>query len=160
MFPNATYTHFFPGDSTTFLANLFQCLSTPSVKKFFLKSNLNLPSCNLKPFSLILLPRRRDRRPPGHSLLSGGCRILRCPLSLLFLRLNIPSSLSCSSPDLCSISSVFEQTPLLPRTASKKKWAQLSSCKGQYLNRPDEWPHTHPECQGMSPAQNERAFIA
>jgi len=31
------------GDSATSLDSLFQCLTTPSVKKFFLISNLNLP---------------------------------------------------------------------------------------------------------------------
>ena len=40
-------THFFnisrDGDSTTSLDSLFQCLTTLSVKKFFLISNLNLP---------------------------------------------------------------------------------------------------------------------
>ena len=41
------------GDSTTSLGNLFQCLITLSVQKFFLISNLNLPWCNLRPLPLI-----------------------------------------------------------------------------------------------------------
>ena len=49
------------GDSTTSLGILFQCLTTLSVKKFFLISNLNLPWLNLRPFHLILSPARRDQ---------------------------------------------------------------------------------------------------
>ncbi|KAK4822563.1 hypothetical protein QYF61_016132 [Mycteria americana] len=42
------------GDSTTSLGSLVQCLTTLSVKKFSLISNLNLPWRNLKPFPLVL----------------------------------------------------------------------------------------------------------
>jgi len=42
--------------SATSLSKLFQCLTTLSVKDFFLLSNLNLSSLSLKPFPLILLP--------------------------------------------------------------------------------------------------------
>jgi len=42
------------GDSTTSLGSLFQCLTTFSVKMFFLISNLNLPWCNLRLFPLVL----------------------------------------------------------------------------------------------------------
>jgi len=38
------------GDSTTSLGSLFQCLTTLSVKKFFLISNLNLPWHSLRPY--------------------------------------------------------------------------------------------------------------
>ena len=41
------------GAPTTSLGNLFQCLITLTVK-YFLISNLNLPSSNLKPFPLVL----------------------------------------------------------------------------------------------------------
>uniref|UniRef100_A0A8V0XGV5 EH domain-containing protein n=1 Tax=Gallus gallus TaxID=9031 RepID=A0A8V0XGV5_CHICK len=41
------------GDSTTSLGSLFQCLTTLSVKKFFLIFKLNLPWCNLRPFPLV-----------------------------------------------------------------------------------------------------------
>ena len=41
--------------STTLLGNLFQCLTTLTVKNFFLISSLNLPASSLKPFPLILL---------------------------------------------------------------------------------------------------------
>ncbi|KAK4825477.1 LOW QUALITY PROTEIN: hypothetical protein QYF61_027632 [Mycteria americana] len=58
MFLNATPTHplntCMDGDSTTSLGSLFQCLTTLSVKKFSLISNLNLPQRNLKPFPLVL----------------------------------------------------------------------------------------------------------
>lgn len=38
------------GNSATFLGSSFQCLTTFSVNKFFLISNLNLPWNNLRPF--------------------------------------------------------------------------------------------------------------
>ena len=37
---------------TTYLGNLFQCVTTLWVKNFFLISNLNLPCLSLKPFPL------------------------------------------------------------------------------------------------------------
>ena len=43
------------GDFTTSLGSLFQCLTTLSVEKFFLISNLNLPWHNLRPLPLVLL---------------------------------------------------------------------------------------------------------
>ena len=42
------------GDSTTALGSPFQCLTTHSVKKYFLISSLNLPWCNLRPLPLVL----------------------------------------------------------------------------------------------------------
>ena len=42
------------GASTTSLCNLFQCLTTLTVKNFFLISNLNPPSFSLKPSPLVL----------------------------------------------------------------------------------------------------------
>ncbi|KAK4810857.1 hypothetical protein QYF61_008829 [Mycteria americana] len=42
------------GASTTSLGNLFQCLTTLTVKDFFLKASLNLPSLSLKPLFLVL----------------------------------------------------------------------------------------------------------
>jgi len=41
------FEHLQDGDSTTSLGSLFQCLTTFSVKKFFLIFSLNLPWCNL-----------------------------------------------------------------------------------------------------------------
>ena len=40
--------------STMSLGNVFQCLTTPTVKDFFLISNLNLLHFSLKPFCLVL----------------------------------------------------------------------------------------------------------
>ena len=59
------------GDSPTSLARAFQYLSTPSEKKFFLLSNLNLPWHNLRPLLLVpsLLPGRRGQPSPRHSVL-------------------------------------------------------------------------------------------
>jgi len=42
------------GDSTTALGSLVQCLTTLSVKTFFLISTLNLPWCCLRPLPLVL----------------------------------------------------------------------------------------------------------
>ena len=42
------------GASTTYLGNLFQCVTTLWVKNFFLISNLNLPRLSLEPFPLVL----------------------------------------------------------------------------------------------------------
>ena len=42
------------GAFTTSLGNLFQCLTTLTVKNFFLTSSLNLPFSSLKPFPLVL----------------------------------------------------------------------------------------------------------
>lgn len=42
------------GASTTFLGSLFWCFTTVTVKKFFLKSKLNLLSLSLKPLSFVL----------------------------------------------------------------------------------------------------------
>ena len=56
------------GDSTTSLGSLSNDLTTLSVKKFFLISNLNLPWCNLRPFPLVLLLvtwENRLRHPPA-----------------------------------------------------------------------------------------------
>ncbi|KAK4826066.1 hypothetical protein QYF61_005025 [Mycteria americana] len=56
------------GDSTTSLGSLFQCLTTLSVKKFFLISRLNLPWRNLRPFPLILSLVTWEKRPTPTSL--------------------------------------------------------------------------------------------
>ena len=46
--------HFREGASAASLGNLFQGLTTFTVKNFFLTSNLNLPSFGLKPLPLVL----------------------------------------------------------------------------------------------------------
>ncbi|KAK4831181.1 LOW QUALITY PROTEIN: hypothetical protein QYF61_015913 [Mycteria americana] len=56
------------GDSTTSLGSLFQCLTTLSVKKFFLISSLNLPWHNLRPFPLVLSLVTWEKRPTPTSL--------------------------------------------------------------------------------------------
>jgi len=55
-------------DSTTFLGSLFQCLTTLSVKKFFLVSYLNIPWCNLRPFPLVLSLITWEKTPTPTSL--------------------------------------------------------------------------------------------
>lgn len=45
---------YFQGGTSTFLGNLFHCLTNLAVKNFFLVSNLiYLPSFSLKPFLLV-----------------------------------------------------------------------------------------------------------
>jgi len=56
------------GDSTTSLGSLFQCLTTLSVKKFSLISNLTLPWCNFRPLLLILSLVAWEKRPAPTSL--------------------------------------------------------------------------------------------
>jgi len=51
------------GDPTTSLGSLFQCLTTLSVKTFFLISNLNLPRRSLRPLPLVLSLVTWERRP-------------------------------------------------------------------------------------------------
>jgi len=83
------------GDSTTSLGSLFQCLTTLSVKKFFLISNLSLPWWNLRPFPLILSPITSENGPIPLSLQSPFRylkRAVRSLLSLLFPRLNSRST--------------------------------------------------------------------
>ncbi|KAK4829075.1 hypothetical protein QYF61_002019, partial [Mycteria americana] len=59
------------GDSTTSLGSLLQCLTTLSVKTFFLISNLNLPWHNLRPFPLVLWLVTWEKRPTLTSLQSS-----------------------------------------------------------------------------------------
>ena len=54
------------GDSTTSLGSLFQCLTTLSVKKRILISNLNLPWGNSEAISFILSLVTWDKRLTPH----------------------------------------------------------------------------------------------
>ena len=65
------------GDSTTSLGSLFQCLTTLSVKKCFLTSNLNLPWRNLRPFPLVLSPVTSEKRPTPPSYWENKHTVLR-----------------------------------------------------------------------------------
>ncbi|KAK4823315.1 hypothetical protein QYF61_000917 [Mycteria americana] len=90
------------GDSTTSLGSLFQCLTTVSVKEFFLISNLNLPWRNLRPFPLVLSLVTWEKRPTPTSL-QPPFR-LNSPSSfpqLLLIRLVLqtPHQLHCPSLD-------------------------------------------------------------
>ena len=78
------------GNSTTSLSSLFQCLTTLSVKKFFLISNLNLPWHNLRPLPLVLslglqeaVPAQGCPRASSHPALprASGGRVLGPGLS-------------------------------------------------------------------------------
>ena len=88
------------GASTTSLANLFQCVTTLSVKNLLLISNLNFPYLSLKPFLLVL----------SLSTLVNSCfppveyrkATMKSSWSLLFCKLNKPSSLNLSSQERCS----------------------------------------------------------
>lgn len=79
-------------DYTTSLGSLFKCLTILWEKKFFLMSNSDHPWHNLKPSLLILLllPGERGWPSPHHNLLSGSCRAIKPPLTLLNLHPALP----------------------------------------------------------------------
>lgn len=52
-----------PSNSTTSLGSLLQCLTTPSVKKSFPISTLNLPWCHMRPFPFVLSLAAWEKRP-------------------------------------------------------------------------------------------------
>ena len=101
--------------STTCLGNLFEYLTTLTVKNLFLISNLNLLSFSLKPIPLVLSP---------HSLITSTSSSFlqapfkywkatkRCPQSLLFSTLNNPNSLSLSSQGRFSSPFIIFMAPL------------------------------------------------
>lgn len=89
-------------NSTACLGSLFQCLTTLSEKNFVLISNLNW--CDLRLFSLPLLLITCEKRPTPTfpvPIFQGVVESSKVPPSFLFSRLNNPSSLCCSSQDLC-----------------------------------------------------------
>ena len=88
------------GTSTTSLGNLFQCITTLWVKNFLLISNLNLPCLSLRPFPLVLsLSTLVNSHNP--SCLCAPFKYWKATMrslwSLLFSKLNKPSSLNLSS---------------------------------------------------------------
>jgi len=87
------------GAATASLGDLGQGLTTLIVKNFFLTSDLNLPSLNLKPSALVLSPHAPVTSPsPSLSQpLQALAAALRSPRSLPFPRLSSPSSPSLSS---------------------------------------------------------------
>ena len=83
------------------LGSLFRCLTTLTVKSFFLISSLNLPSSSLKPF-LFVLSLHALINSPTPAFLQAFFRYwkaaIRSAWSLLFPRLKSPSSQGrCSS---------------------------------------------------------------
>ena len=93
------------GAFTVSLGDLFQCLTTLTVKNFFLKSSLNLPSSSLKPFHLILLLHALLKSPSPaflQALFRYWKAIIRFPWSLLLSRLKSPYSLNLSPLGRCS----------------------------------------------------------
>ena len=88
------------GDSTTSPGSQFECLASLLEKKFFLKSTRNLPWLDWwrLPICPIMSYLEEETNPtspqPPYRELQ---RAIMTPLSLLFSRLNNPSSLSCSS---------------------------------------------------------------
>ena len=88
------------GASTASLGNLFQCVTTLCVKNFLLISNLNLPCLSLKPVPLVLsLYTHVNSHSPSclYSLFKYWKAKMKSPQSLLFSKLNKPSSLNLSS---------------------------------------------------------------
>ena len=94
------------GPSTASLGNQFQCLTTLSVKNFFLISCLNLPSSSLKTFPLFLLVYALLKSPYPPFLqapFSYWEATIRYLQSLPFSSLKSPSYLSLSSQGRYSI---------------------------------------------------------
>jgi len=82
------------GASTTSLGNLCHCLTTRTVKNFFLISGLKLPSFSVIPFFLDLLTADPVCPLPSYSPPLDTERPLRSSQSLPFSMLNSPSSQS------------------------------------------------------------------
>ena len=86
------------GASTTSLDNLLQCVITLYVKNFFLISNLNLPCLSLRPFPLVLsVSTLVNSSSCSYAPFKYWKATMRSPRSLLFSKLNKPSSLNLSS---------------------------------------------------------------
>ena len=85
------------GWPTAPLGNLFQLLTTLSVKNFPLASNLNLPSFSLKPFPLLLSLSTFVKLISPMFIIYLWKAAMRSPCSLLCSRLNKPSSFSLPS---------------------------------------------------------------
>ncbi|KAK4819472.1 LOW QUALITY PROTEIN: hypothetical protein QYF61_004698 [Mycteria americana] len=109
------------GASTTSLGNLFQCFTTLIVKNFFLQSSLNLPSLSLK-LLLLVLSQQALLKSLSPSLLEAPFKdwkaVIRSPRSLLFSRLNNPSSLSLSLEERCSSPRIIFVALLWPCSSS------------------------------------------
>lgn len=77
---STTFSHFLNtcrvGDFTTTLGSPFQYLTTLSIKKFFLMSNMKPSWWSLRPCALVLSLIFWEKKPTPHgrNLLSGGCR--------------------------------------------------------------------------------------
>lgn len=111
------------GNSATSLGTLFQCLTALSLKNFCSMSSPGFQWLNLRTFSPVLFWEKRLTVTTYSQIVvesDGG------PLSLLFPRLNNPSSLPHSSPDPSPVSlPFFGHTPAFqcfsfsegPRTA-------------------------------------------
>ena len=77
-----------------------QCVTTPSVKNLLLISKLKLPCLSLRPFPLVLsLPTLVNSHSSFclYTPFKYGKATMRSPWSLLFSKLNKPSSLNLSS---------------------------------------------------------------
>ena len=88
------------GASTASLSNLFRYVTTFHVENFLLISYLNLPCLRLKPLPLVLsLSTLVNSRSPSclYAPFKYWKAAVRSPQSLLFSKLNKPSSLNLSS---------------------------------------------------------------
>ena len=92
------------GDSTTSLRSLFQCLTTLSVKEFFLTSNLKLPWCNL--IIIFLKLRNSHLLPSGetglvaHPQSSPGRQNIKLPVKSLMYNKVIPAITSLCNAEI------------------------------------------------------------
>lgn len=81
----------------TALGSLFLCLTTFSVKNFFLISNLNFPCCNFMPFPQVLLLVTRERiSEPAHPLCTSTTLCEEAMFLMLYLsHINISTLVKC-----------------------------------------------------------------
>ena len=85
------------GASTVPLDNLCQCLTALTVKDFYLTSNLNLSSLDLKPFPHVLSQQTLFTCPLlSYKLPCRYCGSCQVSQSFLFSRMHNPSSFSLS----------------------------------------------------------------
>lgn len=98
------------GASTAAASSLCQCLTAHWVKNFFLISYLNLPYFSLKLFPLFLSLHTLVKKLIS-SFTVGPLQVLKVSMrslqSLLFSRLNKPSSLNLSFQERCSSPLIF-----------------------------------------------------
>lgn len=131
------------GDSTAFLGSLFQCLITPSVKKFYLMSNPKLSWCNSKPSPAVLLLVSWEKR------LTWNHRILRLEKASKIIQSNRGAHLK---PKLNMLHDLTPPTAFHPCTSETETETAWSSCTSSW---PVQLHRTTQEyCSSIPPSTN------